>query len=298
MKLEYLRELMVLAKHRNYTRAAEELYLTQPALSKHIDLMEKELGTCLVRRNTHQVELTEDGQEAVKAFQKMIRLYDNYVSDLEQKRTGLQGMLRIGMLYYTIQQDLGKALPAFRKQYPKVTVQTISGQPQEIYQALIDEKIDLGVLPPANYPHSDIMMFHVFARTGASVMLAADHPLSEKEFVTLEELTDETFILLKDDPYTTLFINEALARCSFTPKKTAEADHIDTVPFTILETGGIHINGSGFTIPGYEDEIRVIPIQADGLYFEKAFCWCKANQNPTIPVFLQSLPSFYANYNH
>lgn len=77
MKIEYLRELIVLAKHKNYTRAAEELYLTQPALSKHIDLMEKELGTRLVRRNTHQVELTEDGQEAVKAFQKIIRLYDN-----------------------------------------------------------------------------------------------------------------------------------------------------------------------------------------------------------------------------
>ena len=298
MKIEYLRELMVLAKHKNYTRAAEALYITQPALSKHIDQIEKELGTILVKRNTHQVELTEEGQEAVRTFQKMIRLYDNYVSDLEQKRTGLQGMLRIGMLYYTIQQDLGKVLPAFRKQYPKVTVQTISGQPQEIYQALIDEKIDVGVLPPANYPHAEIMKFHVFTRTGASVMLAADHPLSGKKIVKLKELTGETLILLKDDPYTTLFIKEALSRCSFTPVKTAEADHIDTVPFTIFETGGIHINGSGFTIPGYEEEIRVIPIQADGLYFEKAFCWCKANQNPTIPVFLQSLPSCYANYNH
>ena len=295
MKIEYLRELIVLAKHKNYTRAAEELYLTQPALSKHIDLMEKELGTRLVRRNTHQVELTEDGQEAVKAFQKIIRLYDNYVSDLEQKQIGMQGMLRIGMLYYTIQQDLGKVLPTFRKQYPKVTVQTISGQPQELYQALVDEIIDLAVLPPANYPHADIMEFHVFARTGASVMLAADHPLSGKESVTLEELADETLILLKDDPYTTLFIKEALERCSFTPKKTAEADHIDTVPFTILETGGIHINGSGFTIPGYEEEIRVIPIQTEGLYFEKAFCWCSNNQNPSVPIFLQFLPPFLAH---
>ena len=295
MKIDFMRELLVLSKHKNYTRAAEELFLTQPALSKHIDLMEKELGVVLVQRNTHKVELTEDGREAVKAFQKIIKTYDGYLSELEQKRAGLQGMLRIGMLYYTIQQDLGKVLPAFRTQYPKITVQMISGQPQEIYQALIDEKIDIGVLPPAQYPHAELLNFQVFRKTGASVMLSAEHPLADKEFVTLEDLSEETLILLKDDPYTTLFIKEALDRCSFIPKDTVNADHIDMVPFAILETGGIHINGSGFTIPGYENQIRVLPIRTDGLYFEKAFCWCSANHNPTIPLFLNASLPFSKN---
>ena len=286
MKLEYMREFLMLAKYKNFTRAADALFITQPGLSKHMDLLEKELGTSLLTRNTHQVALTEDGEQAIKAFQKILHIFDEYSENLDQKKKGIQGSLRIGMLYYTVHQDLGPILPFFRKQYPNVRIQTISGQPQEIYRALIDETIDIGILPPANYPNRNNLSFKVFNRTGASVMMSVTHPLARRASVTLSDLKKETIVLLKDDPCSTQFIQEALVRCDFQPAQTVEADHIDTVPFTIMEVGGVHINGTGFSIPGYEDQICVIPIDTKELYFEKAFCWNKNNQNSSIPIFI------------
>ena len=76
MKLEYMREFLMLAKYKNFTRAADALFITQPGLSKHMDLLEKELGTPLLTRNTHQVALTEDGEQAIKAFQKNLHMFD------------------------------------------------------------------------------------------------------------------------------------------------------------------------------------------------------------------------------
>lgn len=62
MELSYIKEFIVLAEYKNFSKAAEELYISQPTLSKHIQAMERELGGKLFNRSTHGVSLTEFGE--------------------------------------------------------------------------------------------------------------------------------------------------------------------------------------------------------------------------------------------
>lgn len=289
MKTEYMKELLALKEYGSYTLAAEKLFITQPALSRHIAAMEKELETLLVIRDTHQITFTPEGEAACKTFQSILTLYEGYRSKLQEARLGIIGSLRIGMLYYTVSQDFGGILPKFQIQHPKVRVKTASFQPHEIYRALLDDRIDLGIMAKAGYDEMDQLHFREIGRSGAVAMLSASHRLAAKKVLSLDSLQQETVILLKEDQCTTRSVLEAFDRCNFSPVRTIETDHTDTVPFSILENGGVYISGSGYSIPGYEKTIRVIPIENRNLFFIKAFVWKKASANPSIRLFLTYL---------
>ena len=108
MKLQYMEELLALEQYENYTLASQQLFISQSTLSRHINIMEKELGTKLINRNTHSVEFTEDGKDACKIFRKILNLYNNYSATLQEKVLVLLALYDLGMLYYTIYQDFGK----------------------------------------------------------------------------------------------------------------------------------------------------------------------------------------------
>ena len=85
------------------------MYITQPALSRHVAEMEKELGVKLLERNKHSVSFTEAGLKVYKQLRKIIQVYDNMTHELSEYQNGVTGRLKLGMLYYTIHQD--KILP-------------------------------------------------------------------------------------------------------------------------------------------------------------------------------------------
>lgn len=296
MKIEYMRELLLLEQFRNYTVAAEKAFLTQPSLSRHIMQMEKELGTVLIKRNTHQLEFTQDGKDACKVFQRILQIYEDYMEKLTQQRVGICGTLSLGMLYYTISQDFGNCLPAFQDQYPNVRIRQKSCQPQEIYQALIDHSLDLGVMAVNSYDNTGLIQYKEFSRQPAAAMIPKNNRLFGRTYVTLEDIRHESILLLKEDYISTTSVLDAFQRCGFTPVQICETDHIDTVPFALIETGSIHVNGSGFQIPGYDDMIQVVPIHDKTLYLSKAFAWRKDNQNPALKLFLNFVSQLYKTY--
>ncbi len=286
MKLEHMQELLALKHYENYTLAAKEMFITQSALSRHINALEKELGTTLINRNTHQVRFTEEGMEACGTFEEMLKLYNGYITRLRERQTGAEGLLRIGILYYSSQQSWRSALPAFHKKYPNIKIQTFTRQPHEIYQALLDNEIDAGVLSVADYPDKDLLGFQSFARSGAIAMVPLQHPLSSRKTLTQKDLAHEQIVLLREDLCTTRAIMEALSRCHFIPERTIYSSNIDTMPFTLIETNSIHINSSSLLLPGFEAEIRRIPIVWPELYFTKALAYRTDNHNPALSLFL------------
>ena len=286
MKFEYMRELLGLQRYGSFTLTSEKMFIAQPSLSRHISAMEKELGVILIQRDTHQVTFTKEGQEACKTFRKILNTYDQYLQELEKTKAGITGTLRIGMLYYTIRNDFGDILPRFRSEYPNVEIISNSWQPKEVYPALLEQRIDIGVLPKSQFGERNGLLFKDFEKSGAVVMLPREHYLAEKEEISLSELQGETLILLRDDPYLTESLLESLKAAGYIPSKTIQTEHTDTVPEKLLHSGCIYITGAGYTYPGYENEISVIPISGQDEHFIKSYAWNKDNDNPLIARFL------------
>ena len=154
MRIEHMREFVAIREEGNFSRAARSLFMAQPALSRHVQEVERELGVRLLNRDKHSVSLTDAGERAYKGFRQILRAYDRLTDDITSYKAGLTGRLCIGMLYYTIRQDFGDAMERFAADYPGVELRRYSYQPQEVFQALAEERIDVGVLPRANYPGS------------------------------------------------------------------------------------------------------------------------------------------------
>lgn len=289
MKFEYMRELLGLQRFESFTLTSEKMFIAQPSLSRHIFAMEKELGVVLIKRDTHQVVFTKEGLEACKTFQKILNIYDNYLHQIETSKAGITGTLRIGMLYYTIRRDLGDILPRFQKEYPNVEISSNSWQPKDVYPALLEQRIDIGVLPRSQFGERNGLLFKDFERSHPVVMMSKEHPLAKNEVVALSELHKETLVLLRDDPYLTETVLEVLKNVGFTPSKTIQTEHTDTVPQELLHTGGVYITGSGYSFPGYENEIAILPISDPDLFFCKSYAWNKENDNPLIVRFLNTI---------
>ena len=82
MKLDYLREFVTLAQCLNYSAAARQLYITQPALSRHIAHMEEQFGAKLFERDSHGVTLTEVGKECLKEVRAILKRYDDMLNSV------------------------------------------------------------------------------------------------------------------------------------------------------------------------------------------------------------------------
>ena len=130
MRVEHMREFVAIRDEGNFSRAARSLFMTQPALSRHVQEMERELGVRLFDRSRHSVTLTEAGERAYKAFRQVIRTYDRLTDDIAGYKAGLSGRLRIGMLYYTIRQDYGDTMERFSAEYPGVELRQIEARQQ------------------------------------------------------------------------------------------------------------------------------------------------------------------------
>lgn len=122
MKTEHMRELLAIREQGNFSRAARSLFMTQPALSRHIADMERELGVQLLRRDRHSVEFTEAGERACASFKRCLRAYDDLLRYVGESRSGMRGELRLGVLYYTFEADMGGAIMRFSDEYPNVRV--------------------------------------------------------------------------------------------------------------------------------------------------------------------------------
>lgn len=111
----------------------------------------------------------------------------------------------------------GTVLPRFQKEYPNVEISSNSWQPKDVYPALLEQRIDIGVLPKSQFGERNGLLFKDFDKSHAVVMMPKEHPLAIKEEVALSELHEETVILLRDDPYLTETVLEALQHAGFTP---------------------------------------------------------------------------------
>ena len=286
MRVQHMREYVAIKEQGNFSRAARSLFMTQPALSRHIADMERELGVKLLERDKHSVEFTEPGLQAYRNFKQMLQIYDRLVEGISDYKMGLTGRLRIGMLYYTIRLDFGDMMDRFAEEYPNAELHRYSYQPQGMFQALADDRIDIGVLPYANYPDANYLCFQDIMSAPLDALMSTKHPLASRASLTLDDLRGETTLLLHDDPCMNYAYREILDRNGFELEHVAYTDNVDTAPLDLQKDRLFYFIPRTLPLPESEQDLVRVPIDAPDLTIVKSFAWRADNDNPFIPIFL------------
>lgn len=139
-----LKVFQAVAAHLSFTKAAAELFITQPAVTRHIRELEEELGVSLFERKANRVQLTQAGEILLAHAGRVADIYKQIDFDINQLRQRFAGALQLGASTTIGQYVLPPVLAGFYKTYPDVKLSLLNGNTQQIETALLDKKIELG----------------------------------------------------------------------------------------------------------------------------------------------------------
>lgn len=193
MNLSQLYYFKKLAELQHYTRAAKELYITQPTLSDAISSLEKELGVPLFRRDGRNVKLTPCGTEFYGFVRSSLRELDEGVAAMEQRKGELRGIINLGTTF-TVQDDY---LPALLKAYHEefgtnVSIETYQGFTNYLTQCLHNETLDVAFC--GRREHEPDIVYEPILNRSLELAVRADHPLAGRTSITFEEIKQERLI--------------------------------------------------------------------------------------------------------
>jgi DNA-binding transcriptional LysR family regulator len=288
MKLDYLREFVALAERLNYTQAASNLYMTQPALSRHIQSIEEELGVRLLKRSTHDVVLTDAGRTVLEGFRETVRCYDDALEHLRLSSKGLVGTLCFGILYYAIEDYLERSLKRFRRQCPAVDISVHSFQPLALADALLTGNIDAGLTHALSVP-SDKRCASVSVGSEPLVaLLSQKHPLAESDKISINDLAHERFVFIEREAWHQSHIESLLLKHQIQPTGVILTEQIDTLPIAVLKHKAVTI------VPSHVGRISWTGLaharfKERSLRIEMAVAYSTDNKNPVLKMLIQSL---------
>lgn len=190
-----LRQLKVfesVARHLNYTRAAEELFLTQPAVSMQVKQLEESLGVALFEQLGKRVHLTEAGQEVLAYARTVTQQLDELEAVLNRIKGLSGGKLRISVAT-TANYFIPTLLGSFSRRYPDVTVSLDVTNRETLLQQLTENTVDLVIMgqPPSGLD----VEAEAFMENPLVIVAPLEHPLARQKKIPLKRLQEEVFLV-------------------------------------------------------------------------------------------------------
>jgi LysR family transcriptional regulator, hydrogen peroxide-inducible genes activator len=196
LKLKDLRYLIALADERHFGRAAQRSHVSQPTLSAQLKKLEGYLGVQLIERQPNRVALTEAGEQIVSRARRILEASDEVLALARSHRDPLAGKLRMALLPTIGPYLLPRVAREIHKALPRLELQLYEYQTGPMLEKLAQGQIDLGILAlPVDMEGLEAKQLYEEPFTLA---IPANHRLSKKKEVTVEDLKDETLLLLED----------------------------------------------------------------------------------------------------
>ncbi|WP_322032793.1 LysR family transcriptional regulator [Paraburkholderia sp. J76] len=200
MKLHQLRVLLALAQHGSMHEASRSLHISQPALSKAIAELERELGVTLMSRSVRGVSLTNYGRALAKRASVVEQELRHALEDIEGMRGHAEAQLNIGFTAVASSGPLPESIAAFRARFPGVDVNAYEMRPQQILEGLREGRLDLALISTNSGPGTSAFQWEPLFSAGMVLAARPGHPLART--TRLRDLLDADWLTLDplDDP--------------------------------------------------------------------------------------------------
>jgi LysR family transcriptional regulator, hydrogen peroxide-inducible genes activator len=197
VNLRDLRYLVALADERHFGRAAERCFVSQPTLSAQIRKLESYLGVPLVERQPKRVSLTPTGQKVVERARRLLQESDAIVELAQTERDPLSGQLRVALIPTVGPYLLPRVAPALQRELPNLKLLLYEYQTAPLLERLRAADLDLGVLALPVAPMEGLVS-EVLYEEPFALAVPASHRLATRKRVKVDDLRDETLLLLED----------------------------------------------------------------------------------------------------
>jgi len=221
-----LKVFYTVATKLSYTKAANELFISQPAVTKHINELEQQLQTRLFNRNGSSISITPSGEILLRYAQQIFKLYASLENELAEISDVTNGTLRIGASTTVAQYVLPRMLAKFRKTYPAIDIRLINGNSEFIEQQIIAEKIDIGLVEGiSHYPQIN---YESFVKDEIVLVVRTNNKLLQKTEIKPDQLLSIPLVLREQGSGTLEVVNKALSTAGIVTKDLRVEIHLDS----------------------------------------------------------------------
>ncbi|MDU9389533.1 LysR family transcriptional regulator [Pseudomonas sp. zfem002] len=249
MELRHLRYFIAVAEELHFGRAAQALGISQPPLSQQIQALEQELGARLFERTNRRVELSEAGRLFLEEARQVLAQVDKAADVARRAQLGELGEMKIGFTSSApFNSSIPRAIYSFRQRFPAVHLNLKEMSSRDVAEALLDERIEVGLMRPLPLP--DSLVATELLREPLVAVLNADHPLAQGSAngLHLAALANEPFVFFPRSYGSGLHAQLlSLARqAGFTPHFAQEAAEVMTIIGLVSAGLGVSVLPASF----------------------------------------------------
>lgn len=272
MDVRHLKYFAEVARFSSFSRAAQSLYISQPAISKMIKTLEDELKVTLFDRSGKQIVLTDAGQAVLKQAQQILTSIENLKNELSDVLDLRTGQITLGLPPMVGSRFFTQAIGKYHQLFPQITMKLVEVGSKNVELGVEYGRLDVGVvtLPVKN----ESFMVLPFLQEPLMVITSTNHPLANKTVTNICDLIDYALILFHEDFTLHHRVLERCHQCGFLPKIICESSQWDFVAELVAADLGVAVMPQTVCRDLDPLRIRAIPL-SDPIYWNLAIIWNK-----------------------
>ncbi len=271
-------------RQKSFSRAAEALFISQPAVTKHIRGLENKVGWGLIQRGRGGFKLTDAGKVLFKYVQKISRHLGEAENLLGKLQEGRGGLLRIGTTESYSKCLMPRLLSGFQNAFPSIKIALDVGNSEEIEKSLTAYQNDLALIGTTKTPSK--FQSIPFLKEELVLIVSPSHPLAQRKEVSLKAIRDFPFIIRAKGSTTRKIVLQAFHEIGIRPSLLIEAGSSEFIKQWVSEGKGVSI----FVKRIAEEEarrglIKMVPLK-EKLYLQVVLLFLKEERNnPVVKTF-------------
>ena len=274
MTLNELRFIVAVAQERNFRRAAEKSFISQPALSLAIQKLEEELGLKIFERGRGEIAITPVGLQIIEQAQFVLEQAERIREIATQGQDHLLGSLRVGIIYSVGPYLLPDLIPTLKKIAPQMPLEIEENITDNLGSGLRNGKLDVIVIA-LPFDESGILTQALYDED-FEVVVNTDHRWAARRSINPNELSKERVLLLDSGH---CFSNQVVEACPELGRKGSETQHgtsLETIRNMVVSGLGISVLPAAANSPRYRSKLlRVIPFTKPAPSRRIALAWRK-----------------------
>lgn len=295
MTTTQLRYFVEAARLQSFTKAAEQFYITQTAMTQQIRALEQTVGAALFDRSTRPVSLTPAGMSFLLDARAILERMDVSLEHAKAASTGLEGNLRIGYVRGYERSNLSDLLRSFHRSYPNVLLSLYRNSTDALAASLSNQDLDLIVTwDSTNLAANQLYDSFCMEKARLVVAMYPSHPLAGRQYLSRKELKDERIIYMSpsdaQDSFGDAFFMNLYQLAEFKPNIVFRSSDTESILIMVAAEEGVSI------LPDYctkkltnADNLVFIPLEGEREIEEITVLWSKNNSNPALPQLIQHL---------
>lgn len=283
MTIQMLQYFLAIARTQNFTRAAEECFVTQPTLSRAIRDLEEELDCKLIKRTSRSVELTEAGEVCAAEAQRVLNDVHRLMEKVHDAARIQETPLRVGYIIYDHLMCFVQLLANPDDGELPITIEPKYADCGVIKQRFAANDLDMLILPEPSAMDLEDVEMHRISRGKAYAIVPRDCPLFERESVALSELKEYPVIAwnAKDVPLLDAAFTNMFVQAGFRPKVVSTAEKMGDMLTKIMLYKAIGF-GTNAAISRSSNNVRYIEIADSPESFGIVCVWHKGSDLPQL----------------